>query len=534
SDLTEEYIDVDEEPDNGTFDKLSLSSSLESLLDEHFLLLLRFRRQFNIGWAAAEELNWRSRELQKSPAILVTEIQEACYATRCGSHLFTFSQFQDLCRVDQEELLLAASRHLPRDPLERQDGHINLLETAFTYLLRRLTLCSRYCVVCHKALDNDFEALKPYVCNSGLCAYQYYSLNIGPSLEYDICKNTEMVDLLVSLAYVAAAMDALDEPLPRGLSLKIPNIVHGKIVDNSLRDFDTLSVAEMRLSIKNLIDTLPPIEEMKKHLEKKVPTGTSRPKLKDMDPDISPAAWSILRWCVASCTAHLQQLTEEEDRVQNIGPEWQQFRFTVGAPDKEAKFREALAKETLGYSNAKRYPTLYAFHGSPVKNWHSIIRHGLWYKSIANGVYFAQDGMTSTGYAAAGTQVWENSATRPSACVALAEIINLPHQFTSSAPYYVVQHTDWIMCRYLLVLKVDDQNVIMHSPGYGATAKKELPKVPFKVHDSLRRPLLHNVAVEIPEPSYKLEKLLALCKETYVTPELDEEDKAVFNAPIGT
>ena len=52
----------------------------------------------------------------------------------------------------------------------------------------------------------------------------------------------------------------------------------------------------------------------------------------------------------------------------------------------------------------------------------------------------------------------------------------------------------------------------------------------------MRRPLLHNVAVEIPEPSYKLEKLLALCEETYVllVPELDEEDKAVFNAPIGT
>ena len=44
-------------------------------------------------------------------------------------------------------------------------------------------LCSRYCVVCHKGIGNDFEALKPYVCNSGLCAYQYYSLNFGPSLE---------------------------------------------------------------------------------------------------------------------------------------------------------------------------------------------------------------------------------------------------------------------------------------------------------------------------------------------------------------
>ena len=50
--------------------------------------------------------------------------------------------------------------------------------------------------------------------------YQYYSLNFGPSLEVsdfsleissallidsDICKNTEMVDLLDSLAHVAAA-----------------------------------------------------------------------------------------------------------------------------------------------------------------------------------------------------------------------------------------------------------------------------------------------------------------------------------------
>jgi ubiquitin-conjugating enzyme E2 Q len=133
--------------------------------------------------------------------------------------------------------------------------------------------------VCHKKIDTDFEALKPYVCNSGLCAYQYYSLNFGPSLEvsnlycstsqwlfyrvnqYDICKNTEMVDLLVSLAYSAAAGGALDEPLPRGLSLKVPNLnpTTGELTDNSLRDFDTLDITEMRLVIKYLIDALPPV-----------------------------------------------------------------------------------------------------------------------------------------------------------------------------------------------------------------------------------------------------------------------------------
>jgi len=78
---TEDYMDVEEAlevrsaQDNGTFDKLSLSSSLESLLDEHFIEVVRLRRQFKIGWAAAEELHWRSQDLLKSPEILVTEMQ---------------------------------------------------------------------------------------------------------------------------------------------------------------------------------------------------------------------------------------------------------------------------------------------------------------------------------------------------------------------------------------------------------------------------------------------------------------------------
>ena len=77
--------------------------------------------------------------------------------------------------------------------------------------------------------------------------------------QYDICKNTQMVDLLVSLAYSAAEAGVLDEPLPRGLALKVPNIVDGRPVDNSLRDFDSLSIVDMRRSIKDLIDTLPPV-----------------------------------------------------------------------------------------------------------------------------------------------------------------------------------------------------------------------------------------------------------------------------------
>ncbi|KAG2129598.1 hypothetical protein DEU56DRAFT_872472 [Suillus clintonianus] len=516
--MVKEYIDVDKdsetgpEQDDGAFDKFSLSSSLESLLDKHFLQLLRLRRQFKLGWASAEELHWRSQELQKSPVILVKEMQE------------------ELHQADEEEKHLSGSRYLPHDPLYKQDDHINLLETAFAYLLRRFTLCNRYCIVCHKKLNSDFKALKPYVCNSGLCAYQYYSLNFGPSQEYDICKKTEMVDLLVSLTYVAAVEQVLDEPLPRGLLLKVPDPENR----TPTCDFDTLTVSDMHITIMKLIDTLPSVRI---HLF--IADVNAQPKLKDMDPSILPAAWSILCWCVASCTTHLQELTEEEDQVQNIGSQWQQFRFMVGAPDKEAKFKHALEQETRVDPNAKKYPTLYAFHGSPLKNWHSIIQHGLWYETIAHGhsygdgVYFAKDDVVSMGsYATISSLCWKNSTIVPSACVALAEIINLLQKFTSQNLFYVVKQTEWIMCRYLLVntfnsLHPNEQIIVTAA----TPTKSNIRNVPFVKHNPHRRPLLSNAQVEIPQPSYKLEKLLRLCQDAYILPDLNEDDNAVFNAP---
>jgi hypothetical protein len=35
--------------------------------------------------------------------------------------------------------------------------------------------------------------------------------------------------------------------------------------------------------------------------------------------------------------------------------------------------------------------------------------------------------------------------------MSLNEIVNCPEEFTSSAPYMVVQHVDWIQARFLFV-----------------------------------------------------------------------------------
>ena len=75
----------------------------------------------------------------------------------------------------------------------------------------------------------------------------------------------------------------------------------------------------MRYAIAKLIESLPKITEMRKHLMKRIARGKSKPKLHEVKPDVLPAAWTILRWCVASCRSYLEEITDEEYLIKNIG-----------------------------------------------------------------------------------------------------------------------------------------------------------------------------------------------------------------------
>lgn len=64
--VDEDHIAVEEEQeeeeDEGRFDGFSLSSSLESLLDQSLLRIVQLRRRFGLGWAGAEILH---QEIEK-------------------------------------------------------------------------------------------------------------------------------------------------------------------------------------------------------------------------------------------------------------------------------------------------------------------------------------------------------------------------------------------------------------------------------------------------------------------------------------
>ncbi|OHW94948.1 ubiquitin conjugating enzyme [Colletotrichum incanum] len=225
-------------------------------------------------------------------------------------------------------------------------------------------------------------------------------------------------------------------------------------------DLDDLEPPYQREALMVLVQTIPSIRTLRDYLMSHQGSSLSECS------KISRSALALLRWIVASNRSFIVQIDQPADldiggisatenrqheRLVGMTDDWMQFRFAQGSPEKENRFKEELEKQ-----GNHRYPTLFAWHGSQLGNWHSIIRTGLDFKETLNGrayghgVYFARDFSTSQGYSRTGTSSWIGSELKLFAAISLCEIINRPTQFTSTNPFYVVNQVDWIQCRYLL------------------------------------------------------------------------------------
>ncbi|KAH0275205.1 hypothetical protein KCU91_g4732, partial [Aureobasidium melanogenum] len=228
-------------------------------------------------------------------------------------------------------------------------------------------------------------------------------------------------------------------------------------IDKYDTNFDDLQDAEKRGAVQNLLALLPSVRKMKTYLLEQ-----STPDLSRWVDTISPAALAILRWTLASNRSCIVEV-DHHQAVHGMSS-YVQFRFAMGAPDKEARFTKAV-KETADRLKS-RYPTFYAWHGSMLQNWHSIIREGLHFnetlngRAYGNGVYHSPHYNTSLGYSGMhptyqgsvpGPYMWPNSDLQISGAIALNEIVNAPEEFVSKTPHYVISQLDWIQTRYLFV-----------------------------------------------------------------------------------
>ncbi|KXL43455.1 MAG: hypothetical protein FE78DRAFT_41589 [Acidomyces sp. 'richmondensis'] len=560
-----ELSPVEEADEKKTLRDAFISKPLNSLLQERLVPILRYRSA-GMDWRGAEE--WYN-EITSKGASGADAVPDRHFQPETLSKVLPSLVIADHCK-------------------QHSCTQLSFPLLAMQFLLRHFVRCPDFCLVCHRQLDSDVEAIKPYVCESHLCLYQYMTLGFGPSIEHEILAQPYVVDLLTSFCYSSAAARKLKE-YPDGLALMVPAVpdpslpshhvhpaaegykrevhppplplpthdvgfdrsgleiifydnekpcpvrkgnwmvlkeqntvnteeIHCRVADVNFypvvkidepvilqidfsnshlmstahvpspkpvtitpattprytpasfqiyeQDFEQLNDADKCASICKLLQTLPNVREMQDYL-----TRNQSSDLRHWVERISPAALSLLRWIIASNRACIMQVdghgtstSAPQERLFGM-KDHMQFRFAMGAPDKEQRFVNEVRQATERLKLT--YPTIFAFHGSPLWNWHMIIREGLHYRNAdhgrayGHGVYHSKEAQISMSYSGANVRSyggannnmksWPNSLLNVTSAVALNEVVNVPSEFTSSNPYYVVQHLSWIQTRYLFI-----------------------------------------------------------------------------------
>ncbi|KAK1772346.1 hypothetical protein QBC33DRAFT_520930 [Phialemonium atrogriseum] len=212
-------------------------------------------------------------------------------------------------------------------------------------------------------------------------------------------------------------------------------------------DCDVLDDSSKSSAMSLLLGTLPSIRAIRSYL-------TSHPHVTFRSYSrLSPAAATLLQWIISSNRSCIQEIdSSRAERISGMGP-WIQFRFLS---DKEVRFSRAL-QQVAASGKLGATPTIFAWHGSPLENWHSILRNGLNYRDTrhgrahGHGVYFSDRFNVSTLYTNEHDRTWPNSEINMSSAVSLNEIINSPQGFLCQKPCYVIPQLDWHQCRYLFV-----------------------------------------------------------------------------------
>lgn len=133
----------------------------------------------------------------------------------------------------------------------------------------------------------------------------------------------------------------------------------------------------------------------------------------------------------------------------------------TGPVERESHFQR-LKAETAA-TKGEGLGSVFAFHGSGIGNWHSILRLGL--KNYSNtkymsagaaygvGVYFATQMSVSLGYCTrSGGSGWPLSRFGANCSfMALCELINRPDEYTHNSNIVVVPNEQYITTRYFLV-----------------------------------------------------------------------------------
>ncbi|XP_058607976.1 protein mono-ADP-ribosyltransferase PARP6 isoform X4 [Onychostoma macrolepis] len=276
-------------------------------------------------------------------------------------------------------------------PNSQAGGHcknIPTLEYGFLvqimkYSEQRIPTLNEYCVVCDEQhVFQNGSMLKPAVCTRELCVFSFYTLGVMSGAAEEVATGAEVVDLLVAMCRAALESprkSIIFEPYP---SVVDPNDPKTLAFNPKKKNYERLQKA---------LDSVMSIREM---------TQGSYLEIKKQMDKLDPLAHPLLQWIISSNRSHIVKLPLS--RQLKFMHTSHQFLLLSSPPAKEARFRTA----------KKLYGSTFAFHGSHIENWHSVLRNGLVNASYTKlqlhgaaygkGIYLSPISSISFGYSGMG------------------------------------------------------------------------------------------------------------------------------------
>ncbi|EDO37628.1 predicted protein, partial [Nematostella vectensis] len=233
----------------------------------------------------------------------------------------------------------------------------------------------------------------------------------------------------------------------------------------------------------SILRPYPPVglrEDGSKNIQKLTNLSSSIPSLSALNNDscLEPGVWSLLDWVLLK---KFDVKTLDKSMFQEIEKKTGHSSYNSTEPDYifEIQYHENNALNARFLALSEECEVLYAYHGSRLENFHSILHNGLHSHLNKNslfgeGTYLSSDLNVSIMYSTY-SQAWSNSGLGEKlSCVAVCEVLNHPdvkcsledpRAATSSVRarakgseggdvpdrYYVVQNNQLLRVKYLLV-----------------------------------------------------------------------------------
>uniref|UniRef100_A0A8C3JAH3 Poly [ADP-ribose] polymerase n=1 Tax=Calidris pygmaea TaxID=425635 RepID=A0A8C3JAH3_9CHAR len=338
------------------------------------------------------------------------------------------------------------------------DSH-HPLPQIMKYAEQRIPTLNEYCVVCDEQhVFQNGSMLKPAVCTRELCVFSFYTLGVMSGAAEEVATGAEVVDLLVAMCRAALESprkSIIFEPYP---SVVDPNDPKTLAFNPKKKNYERLQKA---------LDSVMSIREM---------TQGSYLEIKKQMDKLDPLAHPLLQWIISSNRSHIVKLPLS--RQLKFMHTSHQFLLLSSPPAKEARFRTA----------KKLYGSTFAFHGSHIENWHSILRNGLVNASYTKlqlhgaaygkGIYLSPISSISFGYSgkrlpalpapACATRSIQSRflQSRNLNCIALCEVIT-SKDLQKHGNIWVCPVSDHVCTRFFFVYEdgqVGDANINTQDP----------------------------------------------------------------------